>query len=137
MVVQARFMHVLQCFLCGQYPRQPKDGRTVVFCAKCPRKACLSCQEKKVSKDRTDMVSFDVLRFSSLAVLLTCIPLRTFVLRICGIDTVGVAEPSLYESSHVHSCLCVWFSSFRSFLLENIFAASNPPARHRASSEML
>ncbi|CAN0284079.1 unnamed protein product, partial [Ectocarpus fasciculatus] len=51
-----RHMHVLQCFLCRQYPRQPKDGRAVVFCLKCPRKACLRCQETKVSKDRTGWV---------------------------------------------------------------------------------
>ncbi|CAM9329700.1 unnamed protein product, partial [Ectocarpus sp. 12 AP-2014] len=51
-----RHMHVLQCFLCLQYPRQPKDGRSVVFCQKCPRKACLRCQETKVSKDRTGWV---------------------------------------------------------------------------------
>ncbi|CAM9467473.1 unnamed protein product, partial [Ectocarpus sp. 8 AP-2014] len=51
-----RHMHVLQCFLCLQYPRQPKDGRSVVFCQKCPRKACLRCQETKLSKDRTGWV---------------------------------------------------------------------------------
>ncbi|CAM9807991.1 unnamed protein product [Ectocarpus sp. 4 AP-2014] len=51
-----RHMHVLQCFLCLQYPRQPNDGRSVVFCQKCPRKACLRCQETKVSKDRTGWV---------------------------------------------------------------------------------
>lgn len=54
---QVRHAHVLQCFLCRQYPRQPRDGRSVVFCGKCPRKACLSCQEKEVSKDRKEWVS--------------------------------------------------------------------------------
>lgn len=58
--LQVRHMHVLQCFLCLQYPRQPRDGRAVVFCQKCPRKACLRCQETEVSKDRTGWVSAEV-----------------------------------------------------------------------------
>lgn len=54
---QTRHMHVLQCFLCGRFPTTQRDSRAVVFCSICPRKACLFCQETRISRDRSDWVS--------------------------------------------------------------------------------
>lgn len=42
--LQVRHKHVLECYQCGSLP-QPDDRRAVFFCAKCPRKTCLSCQK--------------------------------------------------------------------------------------------
>lgn len=54
---QTRHMHVLQCFLCGRFPTTQRDSRAVIFCSICPRKACLLCQETRISRDRSDWVS--------------------------------------------------------------------------------